>query len=160
MFDLTIHKPKKLGDFDSEDSTVSEAIYSIYPIQDGTIVLNWNGCEINLALNSLSDFYTDIVNMLESISLNKPFTQYFLCSAFTAEWLFDFQDNELKITAHWISIGGGEATERKLHKVPNVIFIKRNLFISLWDNLLQTVMSDLYIKGYRNLKGIYNNVLC
>ena len=154
MFKLDIYPSKNLGYFDPEDTSIPDAIYSIYPITAGDVILNWNGCDIKLSLNSLSYLYNDIENMIQRLSLGESFIQYFLCSAFTAAWDIKINGDDVTIESKWTSVGGGEAIRRKLKKTSNIIYVNKNDFIGEWSNLLGAIKMDLRSKGYGNLLDI------
>lgn len=151
MFKLTLHRPKFLGAYDPEDTSVSEAIYSIYEVDDGELELDWNGCKIFLTLNGFSDIYNDIENMLEQISLGRSFVQHFLCSAFTATWVIKIASPYVEVTSSWVAVSGGALAMEELKNSPDSVIMLKDDFVKLWNDLLISIRADLKAQGYQHL---------
>lgn len=148
MFKMEIERPVNLGCFDPDDTTLSEAIYSIYSDVGGYVTLNWNGCDLSISFNALSEMCKDIVDMLKRINVGKSFIQNFLCSEFTAEWDIQVSDENLKIKAKWTDVAERNVSEKKLRDVSNIINVNRENFINTWTGLLDIVEYDLKKMGY------------
>ena len=83
MFKIEVDCQKQKGIFDEEDVSLSDAIFSTYPISSDNFQINWNGIAVNLSFNSISDIIDDILCMLDSVIIGADFECNFLCESFT-----------------------------------------------------------------------------
>jgi hypothetical protein len=154
MFFIEITRPVKLGIKDPEDTTVSEAIESIYSNAGRMINMHWNDFVIPLFGYSLGDIYYNIINILNDIKSGKSFfTENFLDAVFTAKWVCEIRNDMIKITAHWTTIANLEKediTIDKLKQVSNVVLVDLEEFTSGWKKLLRIIKEDLITVGYDN----------
>ncbi|HFG5879715.1 TPA: hypothetical protein ACGHZO_004497, partial [Salmonella enterica subsp. enterica serovar Belem] len=108
MFKIEVDDTYEKGLMDEEDTSLSEAIFSTYPISSGYFSINWNGIYIPLTLNSLSDIIDDIIKMLDSIISGFDFECSFLCESFSVILNFKIYKKNIIITSKWISINTDE----------------------------------------------------
>jgi hypothetical protein len=152
MFYIEILRPAYLGEKDSEDSTVAEAIETIYSNAGRMITIHWNGFNIPLFGSSVSDIFYNAISILRSIEMKKKyFTENFLSPVFTTRWFFDINDDCVKITAEWITIANLESeniTIDKLNEVSNIVEVGVQQFVDMWKNFLSVIKSDLLTVGY------------
>ena len=152
-FKLLISNPLNLSSMDKADTTISEALQTIYPYgKESSIYMKWNGYIIELNLTAqVSDIYTDILKMLyllmdENI---EEFDIHWGSNSFMAQWSFKKRkDNMLNIKAYWTSVIGGHEILMKLNKVKHIIEIKEKSFIIEWISLLEIIREDLLKVGY------------
>lgn len=153
MFEIVTEGKSSLRNFDLEDSTVAEAISTVYKNDDVfKIYLNWNGFYIPLDGVSFSNIYNDVIHMLESIEMGEiKFSNTFLDSCFTAKWESELINNNIKITAFWTDIasyGKENTTVEKLREVSNTVLVSQQDFVTNWKNLLRVIKEDLIRAGY------------
>ncbi|WP_175620506.1 hypothetical protein [Chryseobacterium schmidteae] len=156
MFKLEFTATKKLGVIDTEDTSVSEAIYSIYlgDDDDKHVTMTFGNYFIYLTRRwDISVTYNDIIYMLKDLNgNNNEFRTSFLCVGFTLYWNFVRKGNSVTITPQWIEVGL-EDRETNLF-VENVreanfpITIDTEVFISEWNRLLKSIKDDLLKVGY------------
>ncbi|BDR55757.1 hypothetical protein [Xylocopilactobacillus apis] len=153
MFEIDFSSSVNLGKLDSEDSTVAEAIYTIYSEYSETFTLNWNNYLIPLSKKGdLSEIYNDIVKMLILIKMNKEKGFYinFLSNAFTAKWEFTlYKTEQIRINAKWNS--NSIFSNKLINEIdPNLyqVLVNKTHFVNQWDNLLRNLKQDLKAVGY------------
>jgi hypothetical protein len=153
---FSIKRPNKLSMFDKEDTTVSEAISTIYRQDDDwMLTINWFDHELFLDGSMIGDIYNDIVKMLRAIEANESgFTIFFLDSGFTVAWNIEVENEELMIDASWTSVVSEDSQIlEKLRKLPT-LRIQKSEFFASWSRLLSIIKEDLSASGYSNrLKG-------
>ena len=153
---LSIKRPSKLSKRDKEDTTVSEAISTIYKSdEDWMLTIYWFEYELLLDGIMIGDIYNDLVKMLKSLQANEQvFTVSFLDSGFTAIWNIELENDQLTIDARWTTVTSKDPqTSEKLRKLP-VLRLQKNDFVDNWNRLLSIVKEDLLSTGYSNqLKG-------
>ncbi|EGI1937926.1 hypothetical protein K7N57_000722 [Salmonella enterica] len=154
MFSIVLLNDFVLGEMDEEDTTVSEAIDSIYVEYTHDIVFKWNNHETRLdRKGDISEIYNDIILMLKLLSdkNNKKFSISFLSSTFTAIWDFSIDMDMLSIRAKWITVSFlNDRDDEGLY----VLNIPVNVFISEWNKLLRIIRDDLIKCGYdESLEG-------
>ena len=107
MFKLEIIRDTPLGEKDSEDTSVSEAIFSTYLEYKTDILLHWDDLVLCLSRRGdISDIYDDIIDVLTNLEKGTEFFfMAFLSSSFTARWDFKIiGSNLLMVEAKWIDV--------------------------------------------------------
>ncbi|MDC8100616.1 hypothetical protein [Chryseobacterium rhizosphaerae] len=154
MFKIITKKQMFLGNLDLEDTTVTEAIYTLYLNDNMMININWNGFVIPMNGSSFSQVYNDVILMLELIiNDEKEFSINFLDSCFTAIWNFSNYDDMIKVEANWIAIasyGDINVSLENLYKTSNTLIIKKQNFIEEWNSLFKIIKEDLLKVGYND----------
>lgn len=155
MFEIITEGKPSLRNSNLEDSTVAEAISTIYPNDNSFIIyFNWNGFYIPLDGISFSSIYNDVIDMLESIEMGeKKFSNTFFDSCFTARWESELIHDNIKVIAFWTDIasfGRPDTTVQKLREVSNTIIVNQQNFINSWESLLKIIKEDLIKAGYDN----------
>ncbi|MDR4892514.1 MULTISPECIES: hypothetical protein [unclassified Chryseobacterium] len=154
MFKIEFNKTKEIGVIDTEDMSVSEAIWSTYLAYEEDIIITFGNYLIYLnRKGDISVMYNDIISMLKKMKENEDeFEISFLSSAFTLYWNFKKENKSVIITPKWISVGL-ENRETGLF-VENLrdanfpITVKTEDFIFEWNNLLKDIKEDLLKVGY------------
>lgn len=154
MFEIIINRPVKLGKLDTEDTSVSEAIETIYKYDEvGILTIVWNHLSIVLKGHSLASIYNDIIYMLEFIQMgDEKFSITFLDPSFTTKWESELINEDIKITALWTDVDSF-GTEKQLLKElrqSNIIVENQHDFIKDWESLLKMIKEDLISTGYDN----------
>lgn len=166
MFNINFDNSVELGLLDSEDTTVSEAIYTIYLDYSDSFTLNWNNYLVPLSKKGdLSEIYNDIIKMLVLIKTNKEKEFYinFLSSTFTAKWDFTlYKSEQIRINAKWNS--NSIFSNKIINEIdPNLyqVLVNKTHFVNEWDNLLRNLKRDLKAVGYTDsLDGFSYLQLC
>ena len=150
MFKLLISGPIELNEIDTEDSTVNEALQTIY---SGTkayaVYLKWNNYIVELGLNAeIADIFSDIIKMMDGLRNQKEFSIYWGSSSFFATWAFIVDTDHVKIKADWTSLRGPKEILEEIRKVPNQLIISKKEFMNEWLELLSVIKKDLQQAGY------------
>lgn len=153
MFEITITENIIPSGRDEADTSISEAIQTIYYNHDTWIAtMNWNGYVIALFGGTISYLYTDLLHILDMIrSGQEIFENNFLDSAFTARWKFQLRDNHVHIKASWFDIttvANKNETLKDINSVPDTLIIDKDKFIAALTLLINKVDSDLLAAGY------------
>jgi len=158
MFEITIKGKKRKRNADFEDTTVTEAISTIYnSSSDFLIFINWNGFKLPMDGIGFSQIYNDIIIMLEYLEEERDFYVNFLDSGLTAIWKFTVKGDFIDVEAEWIDIasyGFENTTIEELERVSNIITVNKKKIIDEWNSLLKIIKIDLINAGYNdNLEG-------
>lgn len=104
MFKIEADCQKQKGVFDKEDVSLSDAIFSTYPISPDKFQINWNGIPVNLTFNSISDIIDDVICMLDGVVIGDDFKCNFLCESFTVFFNFNVYLSMVEISSKWVSV--------------------------------------------------------
>jgi len=154
MFKIKFNVTKALGIKDSEDISVSEAVWSTYPTYGEEIVITFGDYLIHIdKKGDISGIYNDIIYMLKDLNENEnEFQTGFLTSGFTAYWNFKKEKNSITISPKWISAGlMSKKTNLFIQNVREANFpitVNTEVFISEWHKLLKSIKDDLLKVGY------------
>ena len=158
-FRIEMEPYKTLGVRDPEDTTVSEAIESVY--RPGPAV---RGPKIRIHLTrqtwvtvpvegGVSDIYNDLVWMLKKLEQGvDPLEVRFLCSCFTAIWRFSESNGALTIRTSWTSVigtsNGCEIRDAHFNNDVSQFVVNKKTFVAEWRRLLGRIKCDLLRAGY------------
>ncbi|MEN7547375.1 hypothetical protein AAG747_05625 [Rapidithrix thailandica] len=162
MFYIELKKDILLGHYDSEDESVSEAVFSIYPdYENYEFIIHLNN-DLKLLLDfrgDMSEIYNDVIKMMRAINHGDGMIKInFLSSSFSAIWHIEIKSDDIKIIPQWttanLEFKGKKVTPDKYHKFESPIIITKALLLSEWNKLLEEIKNDLLKVGYpHNLKG-------
>lgn len=138
---------------DEADTSIVEAIQTIYPHQDTWIAtMNWNGYAIALSGGTISFLYADLLRIIDLIrSGQEIFENNFLDSAFTARWEFKLRDNLVHIKVSWFDIttvANKNEPLKNIDSVADTLIMDKDKFIATLRLLIDKVNSDLLAAGY------------
>ncbi|MFZ4929414.1 hypothetical protein [Chryseobacterium sp. Mn2064] len=154
MFKIEFNTTTELGEIDTEDTSVSEAIWSIHPYYDNDVFIHWKDYQIELdKRGTISDIYNDLIYLLDELNAgNTQFTSSFLCSGFTAYWHFRVEKNRITISPQFFEVAikhnDGYLDMKEIRQLDLNIEIGFDHFISEWNNLLKSIKDDLLKVGY------------
>jgi hypothetical protein len=143
-------------DYDPEDTTVSEAIETVYREGPGVRIHMGPGTWVSLpTYGGISDIYSYIVRMLTRIEVGVyPFDIYFLSSGFTTIWSFHESAGILTILISWTAVNGvfngRSVMNAQFNDVVPQLVIEKELFVNEWQGLLRKVKCNLLSAGYAN----------
>ncbi|MGG5508268.1 MULTISPECIES: hypothetical protein [unclassified Myroides] len=151
IFDLEIPNSRKLKERDIADLTLSEALFTIYDL-DNNLILIWNDARITLNYKlDIGDSILDIFQMIDDIINKKEeFKTQFPSQSFFELWICEIIDNNIHIK--WDGF-----KENYNNNIDDIIVLDVSLFVKVWMKLLQQLKSDLLEKGYNelNLEDFY-----
>ncbi|MGC4064594.1 MAG: hypothetical protein QM784_08130 [Polyangiaceae bacterium] len=139
---------------DPDDTTVSEAIESVY--RGGAAVRihmsprAWSRLPLS---GGISDIYDDIIRMLECLEQGLyPFKISFLCSTFTAIWRFFEANGVLTIRTSWTAVDGRfderEVRDAQFNDAVTQLVVEKKAFVAEWQKLASQIKRDLTSAGY------------
>jgi hypothetical protein len=156
-FRIEIMPYRRLRERDPEDSTVSEAIETLY-VEGPEVLLHFSvSTRAWLRMSGgVSDIYKDIVWMLKTLEAGTfPFEQSFLCSYFTAVWTFSETKGLLEVETAWTSVRGYSGSELvadwSFNDVVPSFVVDKAAFVAEWLTLLDVIHRDLRATGYADL---------
>ncbi|WP_281323358.1 hypothetical protein [Flavobacterium aestivum] len=143
-FEIILKSDVKLKTRDIDDTTISEATFSIYELEDDAKI-KWDNFLVSFNLkNDLGDCFSDIINMLELIKKKEPYFKVIFPSySFFEAWKCSIQKNI--ITIEWTNLN-----EKYKTNTNNKISIDINLYVKEWLKLLNQLKEDLTKVGYNN----------
>lgn len=158
-FKLLISNPSHLLHRDEKDTTVSEALQTIYPYtKESSVYMYWNGYILELYLCAeISDVFKDILRMVDSLKNKEATSISWGSDVFFGTWDCCYCKQNIKIKASWTSLRGGSETLKQLNMVSNELIIDIDLFLKEWLKLLTQIKKDLKKMGYskNNLDDFY-----
>ncbi len=153
MFNIKFKKSKEIAEPDLEDTTYSEAIETIYSINDKLIII-WKGVDIILSFKyDLSDIWNDIIKSISNIENDfvESLTFEFPSQTFFGSLSIVKKNEYLLINAKWDRVNGGEEKLEKLKAVGLDMKIKKEYFLNEWIGLVNEVECDIKKSGYQGL---------
>lgn len=158
-FKLLISNPSHLLHRDENDTTVSEALQTIYPYtKESSVYMYWNGYILELWFCAeISDIFKDILQMVDSLKNKKAISISWGSNIFFGTWDCSYCKQDVKIKATWTALRGGYETLKQLNMVSNELIIDIDLFLKEWLKLLMQIKEDLKKMGYskNNLEDFY-----
>ncbi len=154
MFDLQFNQQRVLNKRDVDDTTISEAISSIYECYDNDLKIIWNDLSFVLDFNSdISIIFNDLLYMIEDLNNNlSEFNTTFLSSSFTAKWSFKRNLDNLTVTPSIYQghvLKNGEFFEQSdLESIDSLLQTNATDFIMPWIKLVKVLKSDILTAGY------------
>jgi hypothetical protein len=132
------YKLESLNEKDKEDTTVNEAIQTVYTLND-KIILIWNNSEVSLSMKyDIGDSWIEILDMIKKLKSHETkFKMQWPSQSFWVLWEFlEISETELEIKANWH------------YEVDSFIQVNRAVFITEWEKLITKVNKDLKRQGY------------
>jgi hypothetical protein len=142
-FFIQASDPRPSGLVSANDSSLGEAIETIFPLRTDFALLGWNDVYVPLTYKyDISIIISDILSMLDSILASDAgsFAVYWPSNTFCARWILTWSATELHIATTWDSVIGG--TESMLNNVPD-LDLEKNAFLSEWKPLLRKVRESI-----------------
>jgi len=146
-FKINTDTPKNNAVFDKTDSKLSEAIYTIFPMETEDAKLYWGTEEISLSYRyDISTMIDDIIHMIIALQSenNGEFSVDWPSNTFAVNWNMVWVGDSLKITSHWRE----EFNATEYLKKNNIIKINRYIFLKEWKNILEILIQNLEYSGY------------
>jgi hypothetical protein len=142
-FLIQANNPRPSNLVSPDDSSLGEAIETIFPLHTDFVLLGWNNVYVPLTYKyDISVIINDIIAMLNSIVARDEgsITVFWPSNTFRTRWILTWTATELAITTAWESVIGG--TESMLNKVPS-LNIDKQTFLSEWKPLLQSIKTSI-----------------
>ena len=131
----------------NNDTKISEAIYTIFPLETEDAILFWGDTDISLSYRyDISIMIDDIIPMM--FALQSEYNgKWFVCwpsDTFAADWIFEWHGDALIITTSWY----GELTVESYLNGHNVLHIDKQKFLGEWKKIIDILIKNLLECGY------------
>jgi len=147
-FTIQASNPRQLAEFDSNDTNLSDAVQTVFPLDAECALLVWNWLYVPLTYKyDLSMMIDDIVGLVDAM-LEEPSghrTIQWPSNTFAATWKIKWGSGVTEVEAEWISVVG--ETEALLTAKPKVI-LDSSGFIGEWRRPLEVILAALTSAGY------------
>jgi len=158
-FQIQPKHPKNNGVYDKEDAKLSEAIYTIFPMETKDAVLIWKDIEIPLSYRyDISIVIDELIQMIFVLQ-NEGYGEWTVTwssNTFASDWLLKWNGNDLTLEANWREEMG--ENQKQLNQC-NVIEVNRNSFLNEWKKIIKILIKNLEECGYNcdnliDMKGL------
>jgi hypothetical protein len=148
-FTLDAGRPAFVAARDESDSTVSDAMQTVFPLEERAL-LEWNGVAFPLGYKyDLSVMLDDIVEMVLAIreAESGSFQVDWPSSGFPYQWTIGWDTSWVEVQAHARDEPGAMNLSGRER-----VRVHRGSFVAAWRALLGTVLSCLEEAGYGSLQ--------
>jgi hypothetical protein len=156
MFDIQISNPIATEIRDKDDSTLCDAIQSIFPLENEYGFVIWNHIFIPVSYKyDISIMINDIIYIVNSVKQGAgAFELHWASNTFSSIWKIEYSAQAVKIESEWTCVLGG--LEGLLNENP-VLEVETHHFVETWTGLLLFVKNKLEKAGYNagNLNDFY-----
>ena len=146
-FKIIACNPKNNLLFDKEDSKLSEAIYTIFPMENEDAILIWGDEKILLSYRyDISEMIDDIMQMFFALQKSDS-GEWFVdwtSNTFASNWKFRWLKNCLEIEVDWRE----EFNATNYLKKNNVLKIDKDIFLNEWRKITKVIQVNLKECGY------------
>lgn len=146
-FKIETGNPRNNSIFDNEDSKLSEAIYTIFPLETEDAVLYWGDEKILLSYRyDISTIIDDIIQMIFTLMSNGSGRAFIDWSSntFAVNWKIEWDEELLEIEAQWRE----EFNATNYLKNNNVLKIEKQQFLKEWRKIIEILLVNLIECGY------------
>ena len=146
-FYIELGKPENNLSSDNEDSKLSEAIYTIFPLDAEDAVLHWGDETILLSYRyDIATIIDDIIQMIFTLKNNTAGKWHvdWPSNTFAGAWDFSWSGMFLEIKTKWREEFGASDYLTK----NNVIKIEKDKFLDEWKKIINIVLINLSECGY------------
>lgn len=150
-FYIQTGNPYTINKFNQEDSSLSEAIESVFPMNTEELILFWNHIGIPLSYKyDISYMINDIIILLQHIQSETEgeLLVHWLPDTFRADWKLVWGEEMICIDAVWENLRGDL---QKILADSRRIEISKKEFVSEWKMLLYIIISALKKSEYNQL---------
>lgn len=147
-FQIQASSPRSTGAHDPEDSTLSEAVQVVFPMEAEAAVLEWNHVPVLLSYRyDVSICLDDVIEMLTAVmSCDRgTYETEWPSNSFHARWQLEWEAGHLRITADWTSVHG-DLTELLNRTGP--VRVATADFVAEWREPIGRVLDGLRACGY------------
>lgn len=154
-FRIEIDPLRELGALDPDDTTISEAIESVYCRSDQVVRIYMGaGAWAELPVwGGVSDVFGDVVGMLRRLELGADLVDVsFLCSCFSAVWQISESRGVLSVRTAWTEVvgmlDGRRVSSAQFGQVVARFDVDKGVFVAEWRKLLGRIVHGLLLAGY------------
>ena len=148
-FKIEAGNPKNNSDFDKGDTKLSEAVYTIFPMETEDAVLSWGEANIPLSYRyDISTIIDDIIQMVFILRNNESgkWSVDWSSDTFAANWEFEWSEESLEIVAQWRE----EFNASDYLKEHNALRTEKERFLYEWGKITDMLLRNLTECGYNS----------
>ena len=146
-FHINACNPKNNSCFDNKDVKLSEAIYTIFPMETEDAILFWGDEKIPLSYRyDISTIIDEIIEMIFAVK-NKSSEKWdvvWSSNTFAGRWYFKLLGDSLEIDAQWRE----EFEASDYLENHSVLRIEREKFLKEWEKIIDILLVNLGECGY------------
>ena len=147
FFRINARHPQNNGMHDSKDTKISEAIYTIFPMENKDVIMSWGDEDIRLSYRyDIATIIDEIIEMVFTIQ-NKSADKWkvvWASNTFAGEWCFKRLGDSLEIDAKWRE----EFVASDYLKSHNIFKVNKNKFLRQWKFIIDILIDNLKECGY------------
>ena len=146
-FKINTNNPRTNSVYDSNDSKLSEAIYTTYPMDTEDATLYWENEEISLSYRyDISIIIDELVNMMLVLCLNDSGQLCVVWSSdtFFGEWELTWSGQSLEICANWFEWFHASEYLTKHNRLE----IDKIEYLIEWQHITDKLLQELAACGY------------
>lgn len=146
-FKIEASNPKNNAIIDNDDTKLSEAIYTLFPLEAEDAMLSWGDVRIPLSYRyDISTMVDDLIQMIFVLK-SKDDGEWFVdwsSNTFAVNWTLKWSEDDLEILAQWRD----EFHAGDYLKENNVLNIEKKKFFLEWKKIIDVLLSNLIECGY------------
>lgn len=154
-FAIQASNPRFLKHFNAEDTSLCDAIQTVFPLEAEYAILVWNWVYVPLTYKYDLSMMVDDVLLLALAMLSESNgcrTIQWPSNTFASSWKVEWATGVTTVEAEWTSVIGD--TEAMLAAAPKVVMEAKD-FVAEWRRPLEVIMTGLASAGYTtNLAGM------
>jgi hypothetical protein len=146
-FIIDARNPINNSVFDAEDTKLSEAIYTIFPMEADDIRLFWGDACIPLSYRyDISTIIDDLIEMVQSIheQIDGKWSVDWSSNTFATNWTFKWSGDYLEIQAIWRD----EFQADQYLKEHSLLCLDKTIYLREWNKIIDVLLKNLEICGY------------
>jgi hypothetical protein len=146
-FRIIANRSKNNAAYDSGDTKLADAIYTIYPLEAEDALLFWGDERITLSYRyDIGTIIDDLLEMVFALCGNSTgeWSVAWPSNTFAGNWHFTWSENMLRIAAEWREEFG--ASDYLINN--NLLVIEKDLFLGEWKSITDRLLVDLSECGY------------
>jgi len=147
FFKIDAGNPANCSGYDSEDTILSEAIYTVFPLFTEDALLHWGDERIKLSYRyDISTIIDDMLLMVFNLYKYRygEWAVDWQSNTFAATWRFKWDEEKMEVEAAWRE--EFQASEYLLTH-PKLI-TERDLFLIEWEKITNMLLINLASCGY------------
>jgi len=154
-FIIQSSNPRSTGEFNPEDSTLQDAMETVFPMMAERAIISWNNTYIPVCYKyDLGVMIDDILYMLNCIRSadSGQVAIAWPSDTFRSDWEISWDENMISIFAKWETMLGH--VESLLNE-SNSLTVSKMAYQSEWKKLLEVVINSLMQCGY-SIEKLYD----
>jgi len=147
-FAVQASSPGRLGCFDADDVSLSDAIQTVFPLEAEYALIVWNWIYVPLSYKYDLSFMAEDLIALIGAMISEPAGHRVIqwaSNTFAGTWIVDWGGERTTVHATWDCVLGN--TEGQLNAKPTII-VETGQFLGEWRRPLEVIVAALDAAGY------------